>query len=294
MSGLTRIGNATAMQRLHKRCNSHCRCIGGTDTALYSGPDSNHMMALPTSDNAGAADASPVSVKSALLQASGLRVRLAEDAGVQDISFAAVRGDIVGLLGLNGAGKSTTLRLLCGVLVPDEGSVFINGYSMADEPLKARTHIGYLPDQPPLYDDLRVHEYLSLAARIRGLKGRHVDTRLAVITDECVLGDVQHKLIGTLSKGYRQRVGLAQALIHDPAVVLLDEPANGLDPQQMEGMRNLLRRIGQDRVIIFSTHLLPEVTATCNRMLIIHDGRLVADRPCNGDDLERVFHGATT
>jgi ABC-2 type transport system ATP-binding protein len=154
--------------------------------------------------------------------------------------------------------------------------------------------MGYLPDQPPLYDDMRVCEYLLLTGRIRGLSGQRLKTRQAQVTEQCALGDVQRRIIGTLSKGYRQRVGLAQALIHEPAVVLLDEPANGLDPQQMTGMRTLIRDIGKQQAILFSTHLLSEATATCNRVAIIHAGKLVADRPATGDDLHQLFQGATS
>ncbi|MFK7855826.1 MAG: ABC transporter ATP-binding protein [Granulosicoccus sp.] len=229
-----------------------------------------------------------------LLEAHGLTRRLSESSSVQDLSLELKRGDVLGLLGLNGAGKSSTLRMLCGILVPDSGSVSINGYSMTDSPLRARAHVGYLPDQPPLYTNMRVNEYLKLAGRIRGLKEPDLSNRLTRVTDQCSLGEVSKQLIGSLSKGYKQRVGLAQALIHEPAVVLLDEPSNGLDPQQMESMRNLIRQVGQDQSILFSTHLLSEAKATCNRIAIIHDGRLVADRPANGDDLEILFHGATT
>lgn len=251
-------------------------------------------MALHTPDSAQAGDATPADTCAPLLEAHSLSLRHSSDAGVADISLSLQRGDIVGLLGLNGAGKSTTLRLLCGALVPDAGSVQVNGYSMSDNPLQARAQIGYLPDQPPLYDDMRVSEYLTLTGRIRGLDRATTAKRLSSIIDQCALGDVRRKIIGTLSKGFRQRIGLAQALIHEPAVVLLDEPANGLDPQQMEGMRQLISDIGRNQTIIFSTHLLAEVKATCNRVAIIHSGRLVADRPCNGDDLETVFQEATS
>lgn len=251
-------------------------------------------MALHTSDNTNAPDTPDATATTPLLQACNLTVRLGPDTGVQDISLELERGDIIGLLGLNGAGKSTTLRMLCGVLVPDEGSVTVNGFSLADRPLQARAHIGYLPDTPPLYEDMRVSEYLSLAGRLRLLTGTKLAGRLADVTEQCALGDVQRSLIGNLSKGYRQRVGLAQAIIHEPAVVLLDEPANGLDPQQMEGMRKLIREIGRNQAIIFSTHLLSEVQATCNRVAIIHQGALVADRHSVGNDLELLFHGATT
>lgn len=229
-----------------------------------------------------------------LLTASALSRRLSSDAAVTDISLTLDRGDVVGLLGLNGAGKSTTLRLLCGVLVPDQGSVTINGFSMADSPLQARQQVGYLPDEPPLYNDMRVHEYLTLAGRIRGLRGNALVQRRETVTEQCLLQSVDKKLIGTLSKGFRQRVGLAQALIHEPAVLLLDEPSNGLDPQQLDSMRKLIIGTGSSSAVILSTHLLSEARATCNRVAIIHAGRLVADRPAEGTDLELVFHGATT
>ena len=229
-----------------------------------------------------------------LLEAHQLTRALSETASVQDLSLQLCRGDVLGLLGLNGAGKSSTLRMLCGALIPDSGTVTINGYSMSDTPLSARAQVGYLPDQSPLYNDMRVCEFLTLSGRIRELKGQRLSNRLTQVTEQCALGDVSRKLIGTLSKGYRQRVGLAQALIHEPAVVLLDEPSNGLDPQQMESMRHLIKEVGQTQTVLFSTHLLSEAKATCNRIAIIHDGKLVADRPANGDDLEILFHGATT
>lgn len=249
-------------------------------------------MALHTNHLADAADTPDASNVSPLLEARGLTLRHRDATGISDISLSMNRGDIVGLLGLNGAGKSTTLRILCGVLVPEQGSVVINGQSMTDNPLQARAQVGFLPDQPPLYDDMRVCEYLTLTGRIRGLKGKRLKTRQRQLIEQCALGDVQRKIIGTLSKGFRQRVGLAQALIHEPAIVLLDEPANGLDPQQMEGMRKLISDIGQQQAILFSTHLLSEATAICNRVAIIHEGKLVADRPANGDDLQQIFQGA--
>lgn len=228
-----------------------------------------------------------------VLSAVSLSRRLSENAAVKNISLDIKRGDIVGLLGLNGAGKTTTLRMLSGVLAPDEGSVSINGHSLSDSPIEARRQIGFLPDQPPLYNDMRVNEYLKLAGRIRGLKGGQLLKRQSIVTEQCMLETVSTNIIGTLSKGYRQRVGLAQALIHEPALVLLDEPSNGLDPQQLESMRNLIIETGKSAAVILSTHLLSEAQTTCNRVAIIHDGKLVADRPANGEDLEQIFHGAT-
>lgn len=228
-----------------------------------------------------------------VLSAVSLSRRLSENAAVSNISLEIRRGDIVGLLGLNGAGKTTTLRMLSGVLVPDEGTITIGAYSLSDDPIQARLQIGFLPDQPPLYNDMRVNEYLQLCGRIRKLKGNQLTNRQNIVIEQCMLESVSKKIIGTLSKGYRQRVGLAQALIHEPALLLLDEPSNGLDPQQLESMRNLIIDTGKNAAIILSTHLLSEAQSTCNRVAVIHDGKLVADRPANGEDLEEIFHGAT-
>ena len=227
-----------------------------------------------------------------VLQASALHRTLGDHAAVTDITLNLARGDVLGLLGLNGAGKSTTLRMLCGMLVPDSGHVIVNGHSMTEEPLPARAHIGFLPDQPPLYDDMRVHEYLQLCAQIRSMKGKTLAARKAAVIEECALGEVQNKLIATLSKGFRQRVGLAQAIIHQPSVLLLDEPGNGLDPQQLDAMRELIRRYADEHAVVFSTHLLSEAQTTCNRIAIIHEGRLVADKPADGAELDTLFRGA--
>lgn len=251
-------------------------------------------MDLDITNTSDLADDATVANAPLRLEARNLNRKISQTASIQDISLALSGGDILGLLGLNGAGKSTTLSMLCGVLVPDSGSVCINGYSMEDQPLQARQHIGYLPDQPPLYRDMRVKEYLKLTGQIRGLSAKTLKVRIETVTEQCDLGDVQTKLIGTLSKGFQQRVGLAQALIHEPAVVLLDEPSNGLDPQQMDSMRTLIKEVGRTQAVIFSTHLLSEARATCNRVAIIHEGKLVADRPVDGTDIELIFHGATT
>jgi len=226
------------------------------------------------------------------LQANGLHRVLGNDIAVSDVSLSLSRGDVLGLLGLNGAGKSTTLKMLCGMLVPDKGTVIVNGYSMNEQPLKARAQIGFLPDQPPLYNDMRVSEYLTLCGQIRGLTGSTLASQLLSTIERCSLGEVRQKLIATLSKGYRQRVGIAQAIIHQPEVVLLDEPSNGLDPQQLEGMRELIRRYAEDHAVVFSTHLLAEAQACCNRVAIIHEGKLTVDTPVAGADLDTLFHGA--
>ena len=228
-----------------------------------------------------------------ILCAVDLTKRASEHTLVSHVSLSLKRGEVLGLLGLNGAGKSTTLKMLCGMLAPDEGSVMINGYSMSESPLMARAQIGFLPDQPPVYNDLRVVEYLKLCGQIRGLKTQTLRQRQSVALELCQLGDVQTKLIGSLSKGFRQRVGLAQAIIHEPAVVLLDEPGNGLDPQQQDNMRELIRSLGEHQAVVFSTHLLAEAKSTCDRIAILHKGILVADHLKPNDDLDAQFRSAT-
>jgi ABC-2 type transport system ATP-binding protein len=208
---------------------------------------------------------------------------------VHDVSLTLRRGDVLGLLGLNGAGKSTTLQLLCGVLAADTGSVTVDGHDLHEEPMAARAQIGYLPDQPPLYPDMRVNSYLVLCARIRRVPRRIVTARVDAAIERCQLRNVRTQRIAELSKGYRQRVGLAQALVHEPAVILLDEPSNGLDPQQMQEMRELIRTLGKQQSVIFSTHLLAEAQAVCTRIAVMHEGRLVADRAADGKDLGALF-----
>ena len=280
---------------LHKHiieCHTALNPVAHRFGALYSVLNASHFQGSQLISMPASAQSTQGSLDT-VLSAVSLSRRLSENAAVRNISFEIKRGDIVGLLGLNGAGKTTTLRMLSGVLAPDEGSVSINGHSLSDSPIMAKQQIGFLPDQPPLYNDMRVSEYLKLAGRIRGLKGDQLDKRQNIVTEQCMLGSVNKNLINTLSKGYRQRVGLAQALIHEPSLLLLDEPSNGLDPQQLESMRNLIIETGKSAAVILSTHLLSEARATCNRVAIIHDGKLVADRPANGEDLEQIFHGAT-
>ena len=231
-------------------------------------------------------------VKQSILSAHELCRQMDSTVAVSNLSLQLFKGDTLGLLGLNGAGKSTTLKMLCGMLVPDSGSVTINGFSMSEQPLLARAHIGFLPDQPPLYNHLRIVEYLRLCGQIRGMSKPSLQRRLNDVLEQCDLSDVRKKLIGTLSKGYRQRVGLAQAIIHEPAIVLLDEPSNGLDPQQLDSMRTLITDYAEEHAVVFSTHLLSEAQASCNRVAIMHEGQLVADKPASGADLESVFHRA--
>lgn len=228
-----------------------------------------------------------------LLAATQLNRRLSDSAGVYDVSLSLNRGDVLGLLGLNGAGKSTTLRLLSGTLVPDSGEVLISGHSMAEEPLKARQRIGYLPDNPPLYNDMRVSDYLTLCAKLRRVDKSIIKEKVITVLEHCDLHEVSKQRIGQLSKGFRQRVGLAQAIVHEPDVLLLDEPSNGLDPNQMQGMRRIIKAAGEKQAVVFSTHLLNEAQAVCNRVAVVHQGRLIHEAAVTDNDaqLEDLFTG---
>ena len=198
---------------------------------------------------------------------------------VDNISFVAGKGEIVGFLGPNGAGKSTTMKIATGYLPPTAGTVRVAGHDVLTDSLAVRRHVGYLPEHNPLYLDMYVHEYLEFIGSVHGLSGRNLRTRVAELVRRVGLSREQNKQIGALSKGYRQRVGLAQALIHDPDVLILDEPTTGLDPNQILEIRQLIREVSENKTVIFSTHILPEVTALCSRVLIISKGKLVADSP---------------
>ena len=198
---------------------------------------------------------------------------------VDNISFTASKGEIVGFLGPNGAGKSTTMKIATGYLPPTAGTVRVAGYDVLVDSLEVRRNVGYLPEHNPLYLDMYVHEYLEFIGSVHGLRGPGLRARVAELVRRVGLSREQNKQIGALSKGYRQRVGLAQALIHDPDVLILDEPTTGLDPNQILEIRQLIREVGEDKTVIFSTHILPEVTALCSRVLIISRGKLVADSP---------------
>jgi ABC-2 type transport system ATP-binding protein len=214
-------------------------------------------------------------IEGLLVRVEGLTRRHGEIRAVDTVGFTLIRGQILGFLGPNGAGKSTTMRLLAGVLAPDGGRIVINGFDLLDEPLRAKQAIGYLPEQPPLYRDLTVDEQLCYSARLHGLSRVASGQAMARIKRRCGLAEVGRRLIGNLSKGYRQRLGIAQALLHDPPVIILDEPTVGLDPIQLREIRDLIRELGQDHGVILSTHLLSEVQATCTHVQIMRDGRLV-------------------
>ena len=214
-----------------------------------------------------------------LVEVSNLHRRFGDVHAVQGLSFALARGEVLGLLGLNGAGKTTTMQMLSGVLAPSEGEVRIGGVDLLDRPIEAKRQLGYLPERPPLYRELTVREYLRYGARLRGLRGRAGETAVEEAMARCALADSAERLIANLSKGYQQRVGIAQAIVHRPLVVILDEPTVGLDPVQIREIRALIAELGEDHGVILSTHILPEVQAVCDRALIINAGRLVLDEP---------------
>jgi ABC-2 type transport system ATP-binding protein len=196
---------------------------------------------------------------------------------VDNISFELKRGEIVGFLGPNGAGKTTTMRMITGYLPATAGTVKVAGYDIFKDSLKARAEIGYMPESVPLYDDMRVREYLTFRAKLKGLRSTGVSENVNRVIELCSLGDVRSKPIGTLSKGYRQRVGLADALVHKPALLILDEPTNGLDPNQTRQVRSLIGQLGSEHTILISTHLLNEVEMICGRVIIIDKGKIKAD-----------------
>ena len=210
-----------------------------------------------------------------LVQVERLTRRYGEIRAVDEVSFTLLRGQVLGFLGPNGAGKSTTMRMLAGVLAPDAGRIIIHGADLLDQPAQAKRALGYLPEQPPLYREMTVDEQLQYSACLHGLSRTASRQAVACIKERCGLTDVSRRLIGHLSKGYQQRVGIAQAVLHDPAVVVLDEPTVGLDPLQSREIRGLIRELGQDRGVILSSHRLSEVQALCTHVQIMRAGRLV-------------------
>jgi len=208
---------------------------------------------------------------------------------VDNISFEVHSGEILGFLGPNGAGKTTSMRVITCYLSPTAGTVKVEGRDVHTESLEVRKLVGYLPEQNPLYLDMNVLDYLEYAAQLQGLAPSRIPYRLREMVEVCGLGEMKHKDIGQLSKGYRQRVGLAAALIHDPRVLILDEPTSGLDPNQIVEIRSLIQNIGRQKTVVLSTHILPEVQATCTRVIIINRGKIVADGPIA--DLQRNLRG---
>jgi len=211
-----------------------------------------------------------------MITVKDLTKRYARTVAVDHISFNVQKGQIVGFLGPNGAGKTTTMRILTCFLPPTEGSANVAGFDVLEQPLEVKKRIGYLPETPPLYPEMEVSEYLTFVGKLKGLSGPNLPKRVDEVAGRCAIADVKNKLIGKLSKGYRQRVGLAQAIIHNPDVLILDEPTSGLDPKQILETRDLIKSLAGDHTIILSTHILPEVEQTCEQVLIINKGKLVA------------------
>ena len=225
-----------------------------------------------------------------LVEASELSRFFGSHCAVENISLSLDKGEVLGLLGPNGAGKSTTMQMLTGNLAPGAGEIKVNGIDLLDEPRKAKCHIGYLPEQPPVYRDMSVNEYLRYCARLHGLRRRDAIMAADQARERCNLQEVQNRLIGNLSKGFQQRVGIAQAILHKPLVIILDEPTVGLDPIQIREIRTLIRELGEDHGIILSTHILPEVQAVCDRVQILNRGRTVFnDKLRDVDSLESIF-----
>lgn len=217
-----------------------------------------------------------------MIEVCNLSKRYGRHLAVRDVSFSVARGEIVGFLGPNGAGKTTTLRMLTGYLPPSSGSARVADFDIFRQSIQARKRIGYMPENVPLYDDMRVREYLSFRARIKGLSNGDARRRVSHVIDTCGLEGVRRKMIKTLSKGYRQRVGLADALVHQPDLLILDEPTNGLDPIQIRQIRELIKHLALNHTVLISTHILSEVEMIANRVIIIDNGRIkAADTPQN-------------
>jgi ABC-2 type transport system ATP-binding protein len=220
-----------------------------------------------------------------MIKVEGLTKRYARTVAVDNISFEVQKGQIVGFLGRNGAGKTTTMRVLTCFLPPTAGSATVAGFDVQKHPMEVKKRIGYLPETPPLYPEMEVHEYLDFVARIKGVPSGDVKKRVDEAMGKCALGDVKMKLISKLSKGYRQRVGLAQAILHNPDVLILDEPTAGLDPQQIIETRDLIKGLAGEHTIILSTHILSEVEQTCKQVMIIARGKLIAT-----DSMDNLIH----
>jgi ABC-2 type transport system ATP-binding protein len=233
-----------------------------------------------------------------MIEVLGLVKRFGDTAALNGVTFRVERGEIVGFLGPNGAGKSTTLRILSTFLTQDAGEARVAGFDVVQKPMDVRRRIGYLPELPPLDLDHTVDEYLGFCAALRGVPRRGRRAAVASVAERCGLTEVRGRLIGNLSKGFRQRVGLAQALVHQPSVIVLDEPTIGLDPHQIREIRNLIRSLAGDHTVLLSSHILPEVAMTCSRVVVIHRGRIAADVPVDasaaGAGLEEVFLRVTS
>lgn len=233
-----------------------------------------------------------------MIEVKDLHKNFGDIKAVDGVSFSLSRGEVLGFLGPNGAGKSTTMKMLCSFLTPDSGTATVCGFDVMRDSLALRESIGYLPENAPLYDEMTVISFLHFVCQARGVK----DFKKAIerVVESCALSEVLHRAVGALSKGYRRRVGLAQALIHDPAVLILDEPTDGLDPNQKHQVRELITSLSHDKCIIISTHILEEVEAICNRLIIIDKGRMLVDsspsklRESEGGTLDEIFRKLTS
>jgi ABC-2 type transport system ATP-binding protein len=223
------------------------------------------------------------------LEIRNLTKTYGQQKALDSISFSVGKGEIVGFLGPNGAGKSSTMKIATGFLPPTAGTVMIGGFDIVQEPMKVKRITGYLPEHNPLYLDLYVHEYLGFIGSLYGLRGERLKKRVKEVVQLCGLIPEQNKRIETLSKGFRQRVGLAQALVHDPEVLILDEPTSGLDPNQLVEIRKLIKTVSHDKTVLFSTHIMQEVQALCRRVVVINQGKIVAD-----DNLDGLLAGRQT
>jgi ABC-2 type transport system ATP-binding protein len=233
-----------------------------------------------------------------MIKVEHLTKRYAGQPAIQDLNFEVGQGEIMGFLGPNGAGKTTTMRILAGFMPPTSGRATIAGFDVFEQSLQARAHLGYMPENVPLYNDMRVTEYLDYRAALKGVAHRRIKERVGDVKELCGLKDVEKKPIRTLSKGYRQRVGMAQVLLHEPDVLIMDEPTSGLDPNQIVEVRKTLLRIAQEKTILLSTHILQEVEAMARRVIMIHEGRLVHDGPTKElmtkfGSLDKAFHSLT-
>lgn len=211
-----------------------------------------------------------------MITVKSLTKRYARTVAVDHISFEVQKGQIVGFLGPNGACKTTTMRILTCFLPPTDGSANVAGFDVLEQPMEVKRRIGYLPESPPVYPEMEVRDYLTFVGKLKGMSGANLAKRVSEVAERCAIADVQTRLIGKLSKGYRQRVGLAQAIIHNPDVLVLDEPTAGLDPKQINETRDLIKSLAGDHTIILSTHILPEVEQTCEQVIIINKGKVVA------------------
>lgn len=243
-----------------------------------------------------AKSAFPVSIR-----VENLTKMYGQQTAVAALSFEVAPGEVLGFLGPNGAGKSTTMKILTGYLPPTSGGAWVTDIDVLRDPIGAQRTLGYLPEHNPLYLDLYVHEFLRFIGRLRGLRGKLLSARVADVIEQTGLGLEQHKRLEQLSKGYRQRAGLAQALLHDPKVLILDEPTSGLDPNQVQDIRALIRALGKTKTVLFSSHIMAEVEAVAQRVLILHRGKCVANAPLHelpgvaeGKSLEEVFRALTT